>query len=220
MFLLLVTFITKIKVIFEIYHKRDNDHIKITFRAWFGLIRYKITIPLFKIDDNSPTIVMKEKVETGQDENIKKKDTKQYSANDLLNSLSDYKEIVHHIISLHHIVRHFLSKVSIKNVEWHTVVGLGDAAHTGMITGAVWALKGSIIAILSKYLKLKGMPKMSVNPHFQMLISQTSFRCMIEFRSGHAIFAGIKLVKFWKGGMPSFKSKGLSKLSVDKTKSL
>ena len=62
------------------------------------------------------------------------------------------------------------------------------------------------------------MPNISVQPQFQMAISQTSFKCMLQFRIGHAIIAGIKLLKFWKGGRPHFKSKSLSGLSSqDKT---
>jgi hypothetical protein len=43
---------------------------------------------------------------------------------------------------------------------------------------------------------------------------------MIQFRIGQAMLAGLKLIKFWKGGRPDFKTKPLSVLSEKKPKSL
>lgn len=89
-----------------------------------------------------------------------------------------------------------------------------------MVTGALWGAKGSIIGVLSSIMKMKNMPQMTVTPHFQMAISQTTFSCMIQFRVGHAMLAGIKLIKFWKGGKPRFKTKPLSAISSEKPKSI
>lgn len=220
-FIILSTLImvTKLKVLFYIYHGNDNDHVKVQFKAWFGLIKYKIEIPLVKVDDNSPTLVVKEKKTAGPQENTTKEETKQFSAQELFASLHDTKELVSHIVSLHRIIRNFLGRISIRKLEWHTVVGIGDAAHTGMLTGAIWAVKGSIIGLISHYIKLKAVPDITITPHFQYAISQTAFSCMIHFRVGHAMLAGIKLIKYWKGGRPDFKLKPLSALSNDKTKS-
>ena len=65
---------------------------------------------------------------------------------------------------------------------------------------------------------MQNSPNLSVHPHFQLAVTQTSFKCMLQFRIGHAMVAGIKLVKFWKGGWPQFKSKPLSHLSQERSK--
>lgn len=218
--LLILVMITKLKIYFHFYHGNDNDHLKIQMKAWFGLIRYKIEVPLIKVDDNSPTIVVKEQTAAGPQENTSDKDTKQFSAADLINSLHDTKAMLNHIVSLHKIIRKFLKHVTIRNLEWHTFAGLGDAAHTGMITGALWAIKGSILGIISHYMKLKTPPRITVTPHFQFSVSQTAISCMIHFRVGHAMFAGIKLIKYWKGGRADFRTKPLSALSDDGTKTV
>jgi hypothetical protein len=215
--LIIVIVMTKISIHFQYYHARDNDHLKLKFRAWFGLIRYTLDVPLIKIDDDSPTIVVKEKVQKGAQEKQIQEDTKQYSADDLQNGINDWKKLLTHVFKLHKIIRMFLKKVSIKNLEWHSVIGIGDAAHTGMITGALWAAKGSLIGLISHYILLKEMPKIIITPHFQQVVSQTRLTCIIQFRVGHAMLAGVKLVKFWKGGLPHFKTKPLSVLSQDKT---
>jgi hypothetical protein len=220
LFLMMIVLITKLTIYFRLYHGQDNDYLKLEFRAWFGLIRYKREIPLIKLDENSPTIVMKQEQQMGHKEKSKKKETKQYSAEDLFNSFKDTKEILTHVIGLHKIIRSFLKKITIKEFEWFTVAGTGDAAYTGMLIGALWAIKGSIVGLISHHMKLKVMPNITITPNFQRAYSQTTLRCMIHFRIGHAMLAGIKLVKYWKGGKPKFRSKALSVFSGDKTKSV
>ncbi|MEH7390390.1 DUF2953 domain-containing protein [Bacillus sp. JJ1474] len=214
----IIILITKLKVYFHYNHHNDDDHLKIEFRAWFGLIRYKIELPLIKIDDNSPTIVVKQKKGTKDQSN--KKDTRQYDADDLLNSFHDMKELLRKVVSFNKIIRKFLRKVTIQKMEWHTAFGIGDAAYTGMLTGAFWGIKGGIIGIVSHFMRLKTIPSLSITPQFQFALSKTSISCIIYFRIGHAMLAGIKLLKYWKGGRPNFKAKPLSALSNNKTKSI
>ncbi|MFE8704180.1 DUF2953 domain-containing protein [Cytobacillus sp. FJAT-54145] len=202
------------------YHAQDNDDLVIKFKALFGLIQYKIKVPLIKLDENSASIVVKEKVEQGPQEKNIQSEKRKITPNEMLKSFSDMRELLNHVVALHTIIRKFLKKVTVKNLEWQSVIGVGDAAYTGMITGAFWAIKGSIVGLVSNYMKVKVVPNIMITPNFQQAISQTSLKCMIEFRIGHAILAGIKLFKFWKGGKPRFKTKPLSVLSGDKTKSV
>ncbi|HYK72697.1 MAG TPA: DUF2953 domain-containing protein [Pseudoneobacillus sp.] len=214
--ILIITIIwTKLTIILDFYHGNDNDHLKLEFKIWFGLIKYKKDIPLIKIDDDSPSIVYEEKTKMGKEEKTSKEDIKQITENDILRSLRDAKRLLKHVVKLHAIIRHFLTKVKVKKLEWHSVIGFGDAAHTGMLTGAVWAIKGSMVGIISHYMKLIDMPRMTVTPYFQQTVTQTRFRCMFQFRIGQAMLAGIKLIKFWKGGRPHFESKSLSVLSKE-----
>lgn len=216
--IIIIISITKLKVYIRYDHFNDDDHLKIEFRAFFGLIKYKREIPLIKIDDNSPSIVVKQK--KGTKEETEQKETMQFGAEDLLDSLHDMKTLLESIVSLNRIVKKFLKKVTIQTFEWHTTFGVGDAAATGMLTGAFWAIKGSIIGIISHFMKLSTMPSMSINPQFQFALSQTSISCIFYFRIGHAMLAGIKLLKYWKGGRPNFRTKPFSALSNNKTKSL
>jgi hypothetical protein len=220
LFIFLVIILTKLNVHIKYYHGQDNDDLSITIKAWYGLITYKIDVPLIKIDKKSSSIVFKEKIKTGPAETTKKEEMKKFSAEDLLRGLKDFKEILTHVVSLHKIVRLFLRKVSIKKIEWNSMVGIGDAANTGTLVGGLWILKGGLIGVISNYMRMKEMPLISITPNFQKAISQTRFSCMIQFRIGNAMLAGIKLVKYWKGGRPKFRSKPLSKFSEEKTKTI
>ena len=217
--LFILILFTKLTVHINYYHHNDNDDLKVVFKIWFGLIKYKINVPLIKVDDNSPSIIIKSNKKMGESsQKSGKEDINQITTEDVENNLSNGKKILKHVFGLHRIVRNFLRKVTIKSFEWDTLIGVGDAAQTGTITGAIWAIKGSLIGILSHYLKLKVMPKITVTPHFQAAVIQTRLSCIIQFRIGHAILAGLKLLKFWRGGLPHFKKK--TNFANDKTNSV
>lgn len=200
LFLFLLILLTKITIYLNYHHYKDDDHLKIELQAWFGLIRYKKTIPIIKIDEDSPSLVVKGKNEKGTIDSDNK-----ITAHDMLNNLNKFQEILDHVFQLHRIVKKFLKKVSLNKFEWYTVIGVGDAAYTGTITGAIWTIKGSIAALFCQYFRVKEMPRLMVQPNFQQVITQTELVCMFQFRIGNAMLAGIKLVKFWKGGRPRLK---------------
>jgi Protein of unknown function (DUF2953) len=217
-FILLLIIFTKLTVHLNYYHHNDNDDLKLEFRIWLGLIKYKINVPLIKIDDNSPSVILKGKTHLGSSSEEPKMKEAQITPENLSEKLRNSKQILEHVIDFSVIVRKFLKKVSIKQLDWHSFVGVGDAAHTGVITGALWAFKGSLIGILSHFISLKEMPNLSVTPHFQLAIIQTQVTCIFQFRLGHAILAGLKMIKFWKGGLPQLKEK--TNYQKEKTKSV
>jgi hypothetical protein len=220
LFLLILILFTKLSIQINYYHHNDNDDLKIVFRVWFGLIKYKITVPLIKIDDNSPSIIVKSNAKMGNSTGVPPLDKtiKKITASDVVIFLKNGKELLEHVFGLHIILKRFCRKVTIKGFEWETMMGVGDAAHTGMLTGALWAIKGGVLGLLSNYLKVKEIPKLAVIPHFQAAVIQTRLTCIFQFRIGHAILAGLKLFKFWKGGRPHFKSK--TDILKEKTKSV
>jgi hypothetical protein len=215
LFILLIIF-SKLTIRINYFHHNDNDELKIQFRIWFGLIKYTINVPLVKIDDNSPSIVVKGNTQMGDSTENKNPKEEQITQDDIMTKLTNAKELVQHVFNMNVILTKFIKKIIIKHFEWHSLVGVGDAAHTGIITGAVWALKGSVVGMLSHFLRLKEIPVLSVTPHFQLAIIQTHLTCIFQFRIGYAILAGLKLIKFWKGGRPNLKMN--TAYSKEKTK--
>ncbi|MGM0843948.1 MAG: DUF2953 domain-containing protein [Bacillota bacterium] len=216
LFLLFIILITKLRITISLYHGNDNDNISIRFRAWFGLIKYKIEVPMIKLDEDGPNIVFEEKTEKGTEGQGKEKDkVKKETPEEMLASFKDFRELLQHVAGLHRIVRSFMKRVKVYDVKWQTVFGTGDAATTGTMTGLMWGAKGGIIGVISHYMKLQSKPQLSVIPSFQKAVVITDFSCIITFRVGHAILAGIKLIKFWRGGKPKFQTKPLSVVSEE-----
>lgn len=198
-FLCILIIFSKLTIYLNYYHHKDNDNLKIEFRLWFGLIRYHKNIPLIKVDNDSPSIVVKGEGESENDENVSR-----ITPQKVINRIKNIHKIIDHVFQLNIIVKKFLKRISIKKFEWNSVIGVGDAVHTGMATGAIWTIKGSVVSLLSHYLRMKVMPNLMVQPNFQQMITSTELSCMFQFRIGYAILAGLKLVKWWRGSLPHF----------------
>jgi hypothetical protein len=171
------------------------------------------------VDDDSPSLIVKSKAHLGDSPNDETEPkVNQIDNDEFLSNLQKSKDIMHKVFGMHVIMKKFLHRVTIKHLEWQTLIGVGDAAYTGMMTGALWAVKGGIIGLLSSYMRMKEMPQLSITPHFQASVIHTRLICMFQFRIGYAILAGLKLIKFWKGGKPHLKSK--TDFREEKTKSV
>jgi hypothetical protein len=215
--LILLLIFTKITIYLNYYHHKDDDHLNIEFRAWHGIIRYKKNIPLIKVDDQSPSLVVKGKSEIN-DKTTTEEKTSKITPHDVITNLKNFKEILQHVFELNRIIKKFLKKVSVHKFEWNTVIGVGDALYTGVISGALWTVKGSLVGLLSEYFSFKEIPQIMVHPNFNQMMTSTDLSCMFQFRTGHAMLAGLKLVKFWKGGKPRLKSTTI--VNNEKSKSL
>lgn len=198
----ILVLLTKVTIFINYYHRKDDDDLSIELRAWFGLVRYKKHFPLIKVDDQSASIIVKEKSKKTAAEETENK----ISVEDVLNNLKNYQEILEHVVQFNRIVRRFLNTIAVKRFDWQSIIGVGDAARTGTAAGVLWTIKGSITGLISHYLRMKTMPQIMVYPHFQQMITQTNLSCMIQFRIGYAIGAGLLIVKFWKGGKSHLKS--------------
>lgn len=211
LFFLLILF-TRLTITLDLNHLGDNDKYRVVVRAWNGLLRYTINMPLVKVEGDKPNLIVKQeqKVEMANEQNNVKEKNEKVTPEDVLNVISDVKEIAEHIIGMHKIIRKFLKKIHIKKLEWHSQLGIGDAAHTGLITGAAWSIKGGVVGLLSQYMKLKEVPVVTITPEFNQFCSRTKFQCIFQFRIGQAMFAGIQFIKYWKGGRPKLKNKPFS----------
>ncbi|WP_462411311.1 DUF2953 domain-containing protein [Neobacillus sp. Marseille-QA0830] len=219
MALFVLIIFTKLTILVNYQHQNDDDQLNVEFRIWFGLIKYKLDVPLIKVDDDSPSIVVKGNTYAGEsakeppDQNVE-----QFTKKDAKSFFTNGKQLRNRVFKLNVIIKKFLRKVTVKKFEWQSLIGVGDAAHTGMLSGVLWSVKGGIIGLVSHFLSLKTTPQISITPHFQASVFHTKISCIFQFRIGHAMLAGVKLVKFWKGGLSPFKNK--THFTNEKTKSI
>jgi len=213
--LVFIVMVTKITVYIDLRHAKDNDYYRVTFMAWFKLIRYTYEIPVVKFQKESNTLLVEEKSRAG--ENTNKDKWKDYSVEDGLNFLEDGKQFLEHVVGFHIIFQKFLNRVAVKNLKWHTRVGLGDAALSAILVGVVWSAKSGVVHLLDRYMRLKNPPTMTVVPVFQQMWSETIFQCIISFRLGQAILVGLRLVKHWRKIPRFYKPESESKAHSVKT---
>ncbi|WP_160118392.1 DUF2953 domain-containing protein [Bacillus sp. V59.32b] len=190
--LLLLLFFTKVKIRIHFRHQHDADEFYIKFRAWFGILRYTITIPVSKSGEDSP-------VETAEDsdEDDDPERTNQVSWRELISNFDNQNELIEHVTGFYRVVRNFLGRVKVKKFEWHSVAGTGDAVYTAVLAGGCLGLKGSVFGLLSSYLHFTKLPSYSVTPDFGRMVFNTSLTCILQIQIGEAIFAAIKLLRYW-----------------------
>ena len=214
--LLVLIIITKIKVVFRYQHAHTNDELVLKLSAWFGLLRYTVKVPVIQVDADSASVKVKE--EQGTSDETKQEENMRFTPKELIHFLQDIKSMLEHVVNFHKIVRKFLRKVQVKQFEWCSVVGMGDAAHTGVAVGGCWTLKSAIIGLLTNYLHFRVMPIYSITPDFQNHRAEIYISCIFQFRIGQAILTGIKMLRYWKGSKVKFKSKTLAKLTNNSNK--
>ncbi|WP_170007930.1 DUF2953 domain-containing protein [Bacillus fonticola] len=216
-FLFLLTFWIRISIRFHLFHGGDNDRVTIQMRAFWGILRYTIDIPFVKKEKGSvASFEFEEDVKSGKKEKTKKKKKRKITPEKIWNSLQDTKEVAKHVRHLHHIMSSFLKHIEVSALRWKTVIGVGDAAKTGTITGLLWTVKSCILGWVSHHMVMNSLPTYDITPDFYARRSVTEFECMIHFRVGHAILAALKLIAYWRGGVPKFKSSPLAEFTDKK----
>ncbi|WP_332689866.1 DUF2953 domain-containing protein [Halalkalibacter lacteus] len=190
-----VIVITKVNIDMVYRHNQDDDLLEVKVSLWRMRV-YTFSTPVIKLDDDSASLLVEEEQKIGMMESKKKK--KPITPELILEDLRWLRDFLEHVVGLHKIVRRFLKKVRVNRFTWHSGIGVGDAAYTAQLAGAIWALKGSIIGLIGNSMRMKFMPKLSIDPHFQAVVSYTYLSCMFSFRIGHAIVAGLMLLKHWR----------------------
>ncbi|MBS4176035.1 DUF2953 domain-containing protein [Lederbergia citrea] len=175
----------KIKIEIIVKVSPANSRMTIRGRTLFGLVRVKKEFSIEKIISDT--------------ENLEEKPSREkFSLHDLNDAWEEIKRKYEETKPFRKIIFSFLRKIHIRKFEWNTVIGMGDAAASAIAAGAVWSIKGAVLALLRSNLLFKKSPSVTVIPHFQQLTGEMSLRCMATLRAGNAMKAGYKLYKEWK----------------------
>ncbi|WP_159102330.1 DUF2953 domain-containing protein [Caldalkalibacillus mannanilyticus] len=102
--------------------------------------------------------------------------------------------MIKRVHQLHVIAKKFLKNIRLEELIWRSKIGTGHAAETGLLTGVGWGVKSNIIGMFSSYLTLRCVPRISVTPSFNEKKIESNIQCMIRFRIGNAIVAGIRIL--------------------------
>lgn len=210
--LLVLTLILLSKITFHIKLKKENkdETILIDVTLLFGLLTYHYRIPalgLNKLQDglwvenNSSDNFFKTHTSAGEQEIDKEK----------VNLWAEqFRDMIRATRGLKKWLNTTLRRVTLVSMEWSTNVALTDAAHTATLTGALWALKTTLIGWLSYHISLRQRPKLFVVPVFGgSPLFSTELNCTAEIRLGNAVYAGMVLVVRVlkvKGGVKKWRS--------------
>lgn len=199
---LILLFFTNVRISIEYKRAKENDHIHIESKVWFGLITLKFDIPMLQIQSLFQGVKVKHHATvTPESPPVPKKKKSFFLTPHLIRRYAHRFHLLKlRVHDFNQILKSLLKHIRCEQFEWYTRVGVGDAAATGVITGLIWGVKTTFIGVFAHYVKLRTIPRLNVVPSFQDSSIDTQFLCIVRFRIGHAIIAGTRiLLKLRKG---------------------
>ncbi|MCY8826666.1 DUF2953 domain-containing protein [Bacillus atrophaeus] len=200
----------KIQIAIEYLHSDDDDKLTVKFTSLYGLIRVKKEFPVIKLNPEDASIDVKQDTES---KTKKSSGKKKLTYRELRESIDRIEMLMKQVVRMRKIGAAFLASFRVTKLEWTTIVGIKDAAATGVLTGGVWAVKGGIMGMLYEHFSFANKPVYQVIPSFQMPVSKTHLQCIFFFRFGHAMLAAFKFVRYWRGGLSVFRKKPSARLT-------
>lgn len=199
LFILLIIFISNIRI--SIRWRRDgkNDMIIIKLKALFGLIRIQKEIPILTLEDTLSGFSLH--FDTVHEQNSENgSSSTMITPPEVKKNWRNWKELVDQYRDVIPYFRRLLRIIYIKKLDWRTSVGTGEAAETGTITGSIWNIKALVITVISQYLTMDTQPRYDVRAHFSEPLFHTEGECILQISVGKATFVAIGALKSLRKG--------------------
>ncbi|WP_240343881.1 DUF2953 domain-containing protein [Paenibacillus sp. SYP-B3998] len=200
LFMLIVVMSSFIRGEFYFSRVKDNDTLSVEMRALFGLVRYRYVIPIIQFKGFGQGIMIKSETVTKSNSksksNAELKDAqKEHITKEKI--ISFYKKAKIALVNTLHLydwMKMTLAKVECTELRWTTRVGVGDAPETAITTGAIWAIKSSLLGFGIQYIKLQTKPMIDVVPQYNQMHFDTELRAAGRIRVWFVLLAGVRLV--------------------------
>jgi hypothetical protein len=188
LFLLIVVLISRINIRVTYYRTVKGDEFLITVSALYGLVKMKNELNLLELLINGTAGLNKiGETRPAAKGTIKELGYFKYAEK----ALNNYRKYSAKAKRYKNVVKYLKRKVCIKSLKWHTVLGTGDAAVTGIAIGFLWNIKTIVATLLGIGFKLKELPDLGISPCFAEPAFTTNFDCILSIRIGHAITAAM-----------------------------
>lgn len=182
----------------EVYYRRrgQDDHLTLTMRLWFG-INYRLTLPVLNLT-NFRLFSSKLKLRAGFKAPSSGRPVREKKRLVIPDPLTMYRLLSRYYRlgkKLWPALTYLAGRVELHYLEWHTLIGLSDAAYTGMAVGGLWSVKGLVLSILYRICKkTKTRPEVTVVPHFTGPAFGLLLHCIFTVRIGHIMVTVIRMV--------------------------
>lgn len=118
--------------------------------------------------------------------------------NKVMAQLDSIGEIVKKLQEIHSVLKKNLKKVKINQWRWHSQIGTGDAASTGIVTGFAWSTKGMIVGVVGEYMHIIDIPELEITPVFQGKGFASRCELTASFHMYRSIITAIMLLVFMR----------------------
>ncbi len=163
--------------------------LKILFRSI--LFRYTLD------DERIRGFSGKGKKKTTGEETEKKESEPEQTAESFFGKVEKFKRQFYEIKEVIDVVFEYAGgRIEFSDIYVFARYGTGDAAHTGMIYGAVWGLVGNVYAFLCRYFNIE-FPSIELVPMFNEKTFQLDAEGIIKMRLVHIITAALRGFKVY-----------------------
>ncbi|KMP74383.1 DUF2953 domain-containing protein (plasmid) [Bacillus wiedmannii] len=139
-----------------------------------------------------------EKTEKKTEQKSEKAEVEGGIENKVMAQLDSIGEIVKKLQEIHSILKKNLKKVKINQWRWHSQIGAGDAASTGIVTGFAWSTKGMVVGVVGEYMHISDIPELEITPVFQGKGFATRCELTASFHTYRSIVTAIMLLVFMR----------------------
>lgn len=199
--LILLIFISKIKIIIQYATDADTNHFRVEIKALYGLVRFEKKSELKPRPEKMAIGIKNQDRQTSPlgTEVAPKLDKINFTLVEFYNRIKDFIRIIEKTENLKDTVLDFTRKIKIKKFILKIKKGDEDAAKAAQKVGITWAVVGAEMAFIQSVFNLVECPELEVIPVFHQKIFSMEFHCISDFRVGQLIWAGLKFIFRWKG---------------------
>jgi len=91
--------------------------------------------------------------------------------------------------------RYFRKRIRVRRLDIHSEIGGFDAMQSALLAGVFWSVAGTALAQLSRLIRLDpSVPKVKIVPVFAGPAYRLEINCILRYRLGNAIVAGVWLL--------------------------
>lgn len=200
---------------------RVNIHINILYRRsssdddlWVHIyllrrfLVYKLHVPVIEVTSNNNMPWLESELHTPREKVQTHPKRERRFVSRLLNIYLKHPKKWHvlmqkfrHYRNLYYTFANQLAKtVQCERLTCKITYGSEDAAQTGIMVGAFWAVSGLAIKVIKSHLPFLQQPQIRIIPSFGKKSFDIDFLCIFRLTVGHVIIASLKLVNFkYKG---------------------
>lgn len=178
-------------------YRATHRDVRYEVKALFGMIKWKIAIPVFKFEGIEKGFELDAEVNASK---VKEQVTwtklkRWYSLSKLLTS---------HVDDFYAWFKACLARVRCTEFRWQTELGTGDAASGAFLSGMAWSMKSTAAGVICNALSLQTEPQMNVVVRFNDTTFSTQLDVKVKVRHVELVRASwtlfIRICKI-KGGL-------------------
>ncbi len=193
---LAITSLQRARLELEYWREGTDDRLLVNLRGPYGIVFQRMEIPLVELiaTPAGPGITYLRKTQDALHGEQQERKTKiLFRETGKLRALWRKLQPMWH--AYRPALRYLLRHVHMQALTWETRVGLEDAAQSGLLVGAIWALKGVLLTAAQELMQIdERRASITVSPYFNHAYFSTYFHCIFTIRLAHVINVQWKLL--------------------------